>query len=165
MVFVSWSCPNLIIVASVGNKIDNNFSILFKFWIKNLSFFFEEENILISYSMEIESKYNACTTGGGDSSNQITSCTRLFACLAKRCATVLALLFTNCTCDHLNLCSKHSTSWIIWPIRDDKLLFNSRADMTDWLSPSTTISIKPHSNANSHRTTTRKNFCFLAARH
>ena len=63
--------------------------------------------------------------------------------------TVLAFLLVNCTCDHLNLLGRQSTSCIIWPTRDDRLFFSSKADMTDRLSPSTTISLKPHSNANS----------------
>ena len=84
-----------------------------------------------------------------DSSVQITSCDTCLAYLAKRWGAVLALLLVNCTCDHLNPLGKQSTSCIIWPTRDDRLFFSSKADMTDRLSPSTTISLKPHSNANS----------------
>ena len=88
-------------------------------------------------------------TGWGDSSVQITSCDTCLAYLAKRWVTVLALLLGNCTCDQLNPLGRQSTSCIIWPTRDDRLFLSSKADMTDKLSPSTTISLKPHSNANS----------------
>ena len=59
--------------------------------------------------MEIESRYKACTIGGGDSSIQITSCDSFFARLANKWATVLTLFLANFTCDHQIPFSKQST--------------------------------------------------------
>ena len=99
--------------------------------------------------MEIESRYKACTTVGGDSSIQITSCDPFFACLANKWATVLTLLLANSICDQPKPLSRQSTSGRIWPTREDRFVFLSSAVITDCLSPSTTISLKPHSNVNS----------------
>ena len=127
------------------------FCLLFCFVFHLFFFFFEEENILKFHWMEIESKYNASTAGGGESSIQTTSLNTSLACLgqANEWATVLALRLSYCTCDHRSPLSKQTTSWSMCPNRDEKPFFNLRAVMTDWLSPSITSFVKPHPTTNS----------------
>ena len=57
--------------------------------------------------MEIGSRYKTYTTSGGDSSIQISSCDPVFACLANKWATVLALLLAICYMSRFSVLTNH----------------------------------------------------------
>ena len=70
------------------------------------------------------------------------------AYLASAWATVLALLLANSTRVHRSPLIMQATSWRMCPNQDDQLFLRLNADMIDWLSPSITNSINPHSITN-----------------